>query len=184
VGKSVAAPDQYTSHAIPPRTLLRVLALVDHNLSELEAVLLRLEARFIGASVLIVYEGEPTRLESALDRWEAKRAREALIAAAAPSEEDESDEDDYDDIDEDENSSTSSDDDEDDGAAADARRARRCPPVTLKMIDFAHTRLVEGEGPDEGVLMGVRTLRALVQGRAEAVRQEVYKQGQAGAVEA
>ena len=53
--------------------------------------------------------------------------------------------------------------------------------MTLKMIDFAHTRLVEGEGPDEGVLKGVRTLRGLVQGRAAAVRQEVYKEGQAAA---
>ena len=164
-----------------------MLALVDHNLSELEVVLSRLEARFIGASILIVYEGEPARLESALDRWEAKRAREALIAAAAPPDrqddiDEDEDEDDYDEID-DEDSSTSSDDDEDDRAAADAWRARRCPPVTLKMIDFAHTRLVEGEGPDEGVLKGVRTLRSLVQGRAETVRREVYKQGQAAPAE-
>lgn len=150
--------------------------MVDAELEQLENVISKLEARFIGASILIVYEGHAERLEDALDRWEAKKAREALIAAEAPppaqdsDDEDEFGDDDGSSID----SSTSSDDDEDDGAKADARRARRCPPMNLRMIDFAHTRLVEGEGADEGVLKGIRTLRGLVQNRAEQVRQKVY----------
>ena len=155
------------------KTLLRVLSMVDHELEQLEAVLSKLEARFVGASILIVYEGDSERLEDALDRWEARRARQALLAAEnpAPLEYDEDDEEE-DEIEED--SSTSSDDDEDDGARADARKARRCPPMTLKLIDFAHTGLVEGEGPDEGVLKGVKTLRGLVKERSETVRAAVY----------
>jgi hypothetical protein len=40
------------------------------------------------------------------------------------------------------------------------------PPWSIRMIDFAHTRLVEpSEGPDEGVLLGIRTLGELVRGR-------------------
>jgi len=149
--------------------------MVDQELEQLAAVLSKLEARFVGASILIIYEGDTERLEDALDRSEAKRARQALLAAEAPDEdaydEDEEGEED-DEIEED--SSTSSDDDEDDGARADARKARRCPPMTLKLIDFAHTGLVEGEGPDEGVLKGIKTLRDLVKGRMDTVRAAVY----------
>jgi len=167
--------------------------MVDRELEQLESVLQDLEARFVGASILIVYEGDADRLEDALDRWEAKVARQALLAAESAAsgggqsgtrsavnwDDDDEEEEEDDEIEED--SSTSSDDDEDDGAAADARKARRCPPMTLKLIDFAHTGLVEGEGPDEGVLKGVKTLRGLVQGRAETVRAAIGTGAQVGA---
>lgn len=153
--------------------------MVDQELEQLAAVLSKLEARFVGASILIIYEGDTERLGDALDRSEAKRARQALLAAEAPDEdaydEDEEEEEEDDEIEED--SSTSSDDDEDDGARADARKARRCPPMTLKLIDFAHTGLVEGEGPDEGVLKGIKTLRDLVKGRMDTVTATVYTEG-------
>ena len=148
--------------------------MIDSELEKLESVLKSLEARFVGMSILIIYEGDSGRLEDALDRWEGKLARQALLAAEEPMEQGDSDEED--DYFEEESSSTSSDDDEDDGARADARKARRCPPMTLKMIDFAHTKLAEGEGPDEGVLKGLDTLRGLIKGRAEEIRQAVYKQ--------
>lgn len=82
--------------------------------------------------------------------------------------EEEEEEEDYDDL-ESESSSTSSSDAEDDGTRSDARKARRCPPLTVKMIDFAHTRLCEGEGRDEGVVLGLKTLVGLVRGRLEEV---------------
>jgi 1D-myo-inositol-tetrakisphosphate 5-kinase/inositol-polyphosphate multikinase len=185
-GKAVS---QYTSHAIRPKALLRVLSLIDNHLEQLQRVLQTLEARFIGSSVLIVYEGDPERLEDALDRWDAKQAQRALLASEGlgrgPADNDEDDDEDDDDSGlfedgDDEDSSTSSDDDEDDGARADARKARRCPPVTVRMIDFAHTMLVEGEGPDEGVLKGLDTLRGLVRGRSELVRQAVYEDARGG----
>ena len=163
--------------------MLRVLDIVDEELAKLEAVLSRLEARFVGSSVLILYEGDPTRLDDALHRYDTKNA--TLLTKPSNSSEPTtsdpntltnsppspsasstyssstsfSDE-----------TSTSSDDDKDDGARADARKARRCPPVTLRLIDFAHTSLVQGEGPDPGVLKGIKTLRGLVQGRREEVK--------------
>jgi len=42
-------------------------------------------------------------------------------------------------------------------------------PFLVKMIDFAHTRLVPGEGPDEGVLLGCETTLKLLQGRRSEV---------------
>ena len=39
------------------------------------------------------------------------------------------------------------------------------PPCVVKLIDFAHARMVPGQGPDEGVLKGVDTVLSLLDGR-------------------
>lgn len=39
------------------------------------------------------------------------------------------------------------------------------PPYVVKLVDFAHTRLAPGEGPDEGVLLGLDTMLKLLDGR-------------------
>ncbi|WVQ81572.1 hypothetical protein IAT38_003696 [Cryptococcus sp. DSM 104549] len=188
-----ASPSTYTSHALPPALLLRLLALLSTELARLSAVLHALEIRFVGASVLIVYEGDEVRLGEALDRWEAKEARGKLRAAVG----DEGPEDgrERSAFSEDgsvsslsgasDDCSSASDDDEDssddlDGTKQDARRARRCPPLTVKMIDFAHTWLVEGEGPDEGVLKGLGVLQGLVEGRRREVEEAIRAGAGAG----
>ena len=38
-------------------------------------------------------------------------------------------------------------------------------PYVVKLIDFAHTRITPGRGPDEGVLFGLDTLLELIDGR-------------------
>ena len=48
------------------------------------------------------------------------------------------------------------DDDEDD---------RPGPPFVVKIIDFAHTHMAPGEGPDEGVLLGFDTVLRLLDAR-------------------
>jgi 1D-myo-inositol-tetrakisphosphate 5-kinase/inositol-polyphosphate multikinase len=151
----------YSNHTIPPKTMLRVLALVDKQLSDLESVLSILEMRFVGASVLIVYEGDLARLEDALENWESKIHEEDALKVEPEPDSDEEDEM-Y------ESESEDSDGSGDlDGAKEDAKMAKKCPPVVVKMIDFAHTWIAEGQGVDEGVLKGLRTLRGLVQGRSK-----------------
>ena len=158
----------YTDHALPAHLLLHVLDILDQEIFRLVSMLESLEMRFVGSSVLVVYEGDEDRLASSVERYESRRHLESRFPDRRTVLEDDDDDGESEvDIDEE---STSSDDDEDDGARADARRARRCPPLTLRLIDFAHTRLVDGEGPDEGVLKGLRTLRGLVQGRRDEVR--------------
>ena len=39
------------------------------------------------------------------------------------------------------------------------------PPFIVKSIDFAHTNVVPGKGPDEGVLLGMDTILRLLHGR-------------------
>lgn len=46
---------------------------------------------------------------------------------------------------------------------ADARRNLPLDDVmTLKLIDFAHATFVPGQGPDEGVVLGLKTIKQLV----------------------
>ena len=139
--------------------------------------------RFIGSSVLMVYEGDANCLASAIERydrrnWSRNESRsypsddgDEIVARGDGSNSDDDsisssdeneDDDDVDDNDDD------NDDDDDNKESQNPRRARG-PPVSIRMIDFAHTRLVDGEGPDEGVLKGLRTLRGLVKGRKEEV---------------
>jgi 1D-myo-inositol-tetrakisphosphate 5-kinase/inositol-polyphosphate multikinase len=62
-------------------------------------------------------------------------------------------------------------DDEDDDE--DDSKAKPGPPCDVRLIDFAHTRFVPGEGPDEGVLKGFTTALALLDERIAAVRSAV-----------
>ena len=87
----------------------------------------------VGASLLIIYEGDRTRAEQSLTSF---------------SEEDEDDEDDED-----------KEDDNDDEDESNPKRPG--PPFVVKLIDFAHTRLAPGEGPDQGVLLGMDTILKL-----------------------
>jgi 1D-myo-inositol-tetrakisphosphate 5-kinase/inositol-polyphosphate multikinase len=179
---AIGSDGSFRNHAIPARTMLRVLTMVEAELRKLAEVLQTLEMRFIGSSVLVVYEGDAARLEDALDRWEVKIAKEKLLAAEkmatqgnipidTKSDDEDEDEDEDDDLNEDEEVTDSDDDSADlDGVKEDAKLARRCPPFTVKMIDFAHTWMADGEGVDEGVLKGLETLRGLIRARADEVR--------------
>ncbi|KIR31055.1 hypothetical protein I352_06589 [Cryptococcus deuterogattii MMRL2647] len=171
----------YKDHSIPPRSLARLLTLLLQKLDYLTEAVSTLEMRFVGASLLIVYEGDPVRLEAALDREEKVRVKgksdgkgngngesERSMFSDDGSIDSDSDEDEDDEYDSDEEEGYDSEDDPD-GKKKDERRARKCPALTLKMIDFAHTWLAQGEGPDEGVLKGLRTFRSLVERRLEEV---------------
>ena len=45
------------------------------------------------------------------------------------------------------------------------------PVTSVKVIDFAHTILQEGLGPDEGVLLGVDTTISILEGRIKEVQE-------------
>ena len=62
------------------------------------------------------------------------------------------------------------DNDEDEDEDEDEDKKRVGPPYLVKLIDFAHTKIVPGIGPDEGVLKGVDTVLSLLDGRIEQAR--------------
>jgi hypothetical protein len=57
-------------------------------------------------------------------------------------------------------------DDEDSNPSDDSDDEDTRPrPFTLRLIDFAHTRLVQGQGKDEGFLLGLESTMRLIKGR-------------------
>ena len=115
--------------------------------------------------MLIVYEGEEKRAAECV-RWLEDRAER--IEQGLDVDSDEEDEDD--------------DDEESDGdGEGEGEKPKKIgPPFAVKLIDFAHTRLVPGEGPDEGVLKGLDTTLGLLAGRIEEVEALVNADGQKG----
>ncbi|PPQ71698.1 hypothetical protein CVT24_007895 [Panaeolus cyanescens] len=66
--------------------------------------------------------------------------------------------------DEEEEDEEDEDDDDDDDPTK-----RIGPPFVVKLIDFAHTKLVPGAGPDEGVLKGMDTVLRLLDERLKEI---------------
>jgi inositol-polyphosphate multikinase len=144
---------------LPGTLLLPILRSIRKSVQELRDDLSLIELRLVGSSVLIVYEGDWDRavvgvqwlashLEDEPKEEEIYEGVEGGVEEPEGSEE-ESGEDDDDD------------DDDDDGESG-------CPCV-VRLIDFAHTRLKAGQGPDLGVLKGLATLLALLDERIAAI---------------
>ena len=60
--------------------------------------------------------------------------------------------------------------DEDEDEDEDEDDTKPGPPCLVKLIDFAHTMVVPGEGPDEGVLLGMDTTLKLLDGRVAQIK--------------
>lgn len=56
-------------------------------------------------------------------------------------------------------------DEEEEENEADEGKKKPGPPYAVKLIDFAHTKAVPGEGADQGVLLGMDTVLKLLDGR-------------------
>ncbi|KAJ3503479.1 hypothetical protein NLJ89_g8414 [Agrocybe chaxingu] len=56
-------------------------------------------------------------------------------------------------------------DEEGDEEDEESSKPKSGPPFTVKLIDFAHTSVVPGKGPDEGVLLGMDTVLNLLDAR-------------------
>lgn len=138
------APKSYTDHALPAPLLLRVLETLLQRLAKLRAALAAAELRAVGASLLVVYESDPARLAQCFAALDEGRVRWK----------------------EDEEIDPDADSDSDGDGGDEADRL----PVTLHLIDFAHTEAAPGQGADEGVLLGVDKFTELVKGRLEEVK--------------
>ncbi|BGP48879.1 hypothetical protein JCM10450v2_004758 [Rhodotorula kratochvilovae] len=132
------APAPAQPAPLPLELLLPVVRTLVRRLDDLVALWATLPLRMRGGSLLIVVEGDAAALEAALLRAQAQHAEEE---------------------EEDDGASVSTTDGE--GNAAEATRQA----YELRLIDFAHTRgLLPGEeGPDEGVLLGLKTVKGLLE---------------------
>ncbi|KAI9466966.1 hypothetical protein BJY52DRAFT_1235592 [Lactarius psammicola] len=132
-----------------PRTLLLpVLKSIRKSVQEIRDVMGAIEMRMVGGSLLIIYEGDWDRTEMGV-QWLARQAASATGDEEFEGAEEEDSEDDSD-----------SGDDSEDGHKGGTKS-----PCVVKVIDFAHTRLKAGEGPDRGVLKGLETVLTLLDAR-------------------
>jgi len=127
------------AQGLPAPLLLQILELLREDVQDIRDAFAALEMRMVGGSLLILYESDAVRAEEGL-KWLLK-------------DEDEDEED------------SDSDDDEDDANKPPKPHA----PYDVRLIDFAHTRFVPGQGPDEGVLLGLNTVLTLLDERIATV---------------
>lgn len=148
----------YTDHALPLPLLARLLSTLLSRLGALRAALAASELRAVGASLLVVYEGDAVRLASSFAALDDGRVRWKEDAEV-------------------DDTSSSGSDDDDDADKAD----KPTLPLTLHLIDFAHTVPTPGQGPDQGVLLGLDHFMGLVEGRLALVRAALAREGADGA---
>ena len=128
-----------------PRDLLhQVLPGLVAEVEEICEAVRHTEMRMVGSSLLVIYEAD----------WDVLRQNLQSCLRYAPSdEEDEKDE------------------EEDADEHSDSSADTLGPPYIAKLIDFGHTRLREGDGPDTGVIMGLETTIRLFKNRLQEVTQ-------------
>jgi 1D-myo-inositol-tetrakisphosphate 5-kinase/inositol-polyphosphate multikinase len=137
----VSSPE--STNGLPLHILLPILKFVREDVAEIRQALAGVEMRMRGGSVLIIYEADWDKAEVGVKYLEEQKQREATV------QDDGEDDDEYE-------------EDEDDD---DENTAKEPVPYVVKIIDFAHTRIKPGEGPDEGVLLGLDTTLKLLDGR-------------------
>ena len=131
--------------------LLPILECLREDVAEMKEAFQQVHLRVVGGSLLIVYEGD----------WE-----EGAEGINTFFKEGDSDDQEWEQDKEDE-------EEDDDESGGDDGKKRPHPPYYVKLINFTHTRIKPGEGPDEGVLLGLSMVLKLLDGRIEEVHNEV-----------
>ncbi|KAG8987545.1 hypothetical protein FRB90_003292 [Tulasnella sp. 427] len=153
------------------RLLVAVIEGIIGEVEEIRDIFGKVEMRMVGGSLLIVWEGDEEALRASLSATEelseggigggplGKHKENAAAAAPAAAERA---------LNEDDAETSVS------GSAASTTSSTNKLSLgyAVKMIDFAHTRLAPGEGPDEGVLLGMATTLKLLEGRKAELAQE------------
>jgi inositol-polyphosphate multikinase len=138
---------------LPDTLLVPILMSIRKSVQELRDLLSSIELRMVGSSLLIVYEGDWDRAETGV-QWLAKEPASMSSGGDGGKEEEINEDTEVEGSEEDEESEE--DDSSDEGSES---------PCVVRLIDFAHTRLKPGEGPDVGLLKGLDTLVSLLDGR-------------------
>jgi len=141
------ASSEGSASGLPKELLLPILESVRMNVAEIRDALQSIELRMVGASFLIIYEADLERAKECV----------AYLAEQGGLPVDEMEDDDDEDEEEEE--------EEEDG------KKKVGMPYIVKLIDFAHTKIVPGEGPDQGVLVGIDTALRLLDGRIVQIRE-------------
>jgi 1D-myo-inositol-tetrakisphosphate 5-kinase/inositol-polyphosphate multikinase len=140
IAKFFPVHSEQLTQGLPKEQLLPVIEAIRKRVAAIRDAFAQLEIRMVGGSLLIIYEGDLERVKEGIP----------LLEEGVEGEDDEEDEDDEEE-EEDENTKPG-------------------PACLVKLIDFAHTKVVAGEGPDDGVLLGMDTTLKLLDGRIAQIR--------------
>lgn len=133
-----------------------VCAAFIRDLKRVEDIMSRHETRMYSTSLLFVYEGDGKALRAAIDRnneMVEEMAASRLQHCKAATERTNKRMDSGIVLDDDEYDQPNGYDD------SDSEEEAFLPIYSLKLIDFAHAQWTPGQGPDENILTGVRSLR-------------------------
>ena len=146
---------------LPSTLLVPILRSIRKSVQGIRDSLSSIELRLVGSSVLIIYEGDWDRAKMGV-QWLAEQP------AGMSSEEEEGEEEElYEDTDGDVGGVEGWEGDEE--SEEDSSDEESESPCVVRLIDFAHTRLKPGQGPDVGVLKGLESLLGLLDGRIAAL---------------
>lgn len=115
--------------------LKAVIEGITKEIREIKRILENIEVRMVGASLLIIWEGDEAALRACLVNDDGDEEDKKMSSG--------------------EDAVSGSDDEDDAGPLA----------FTVKLIDFAHTRLAPGRGPDPSVGLGLENVLKLLEGR-------------------
>jgi 1D-myo-inositol-tetrakisphosphate 5-kinase/inositol-polyphosphate multikinase len=140
---------------LPRALLVPILRSIRKSVQEIRDSLSPIELQLVGSSLLIIYEGDWDRAEMGV-QWLAEQS-----ASMSSEEEDVKEQEMYEDTEEDVEEGWDEDEESDEDSSDEGSES----PCVVRLIDFAHTRLKPGQGPDVGVLKGLDNLLALLDGR-------------------
>ena len=146
---------------LPSTLLVPILRSIRKSVRGIRDSLSSIELRMIGSSLLIVYEGDWERAKMGV-QWLAEQP-----AGMSSEEEEEKGEEMYEDTEGDVEGVEGWEGDEEGSEESSEERSES--PCVVRLIDFAHTRLLPGQGPDVGVLKGLESLLGLLDGRIASV---------------
>jgi len=169
------SPDDILStvtNGLPRHLLIPVLAGIRDEVRAIRVAFEQVHLRMVGGSVLIVYEADWERAEEGVTLLEARKRESHTLEVDFKQE---SEEDVGGDDLEDDNTAYDDDDasydiEDDDNDAEDDDAGKIGLPFVVRLIDFAHTRITPGQGPDQGVLLGLDTLSKLLGERIQQVQ--------------
>ncbi|KAI0251359.1 hypothetical protein BJV78DRAFT_1275443 [Lactifluus subvellereus] len=150
---------------LPGTLLLPILRSIRKSTQEIRDVLSTTELRLVGSSLLVIYEGDWDRAEMGV-QWLARNP------TSTTDDKDQQTEDEGAEIEGDgdvQDSEGVEEEEEDDTSEGDSEDGGNNWPCVARLIDFGHTRLKPGQGPDPGVLKGLETVLNLLDGRIASV---------------
>lgn len=142
---TVSEDGTITGSGLPAPLLVRVIDGILSRLRKVERALQTLEYRMVGGSALIIYESDVAALQASFLTYVSEDEEEGYVS----------------DVESDSEGAEAT--DESDSKTEDKKPDPK--PYVVKLIDFAHTHLTPGKGPDTGVLLGLETTIKLFEGR-------------------